>query len=154
MAYHTMLFPGVQHSDSVILYITKWSVTMLSLVTICHHAKCYLVIDYIPHSVHFNPGTCLFCNWKFVTPNFPHLFCSLLTPAIIYLYLYVSICYAYCFLDSKYKWNFTASVFLWLILLSIITSRSIYVVEMRFHSLLFHCIYTTSSLPIYLSKGP
>ena len=47
----------------------------------------YLVIDYIPHSVHFNPGTHLFCNWKFVTPNFPHLFRSLPTPVIMFVSL-------------------------------------------------------------------
>ena len=56
LTYHTMLFPGVQHSDSVILYITKWSVTMLSLVTICHHAKilpCYWLY----------PSLCTFSSW-------------------------------------------------------------------------------------------
>ena len=36
----------------------------------------YIVIDYIPHIVHFLPVTHLFCNGKFVPINLSHLFFS------------------------------------------------------------------------------
>ena len=36
----------------------------------------YIVVDYIPHMVHFIFITHLFCNWKFVPLNLLHLFLS------------------------------------------------------------------------------
>ena len=45
---------------------------MISLV-ICHQ-RCYKIIDYIPHTVHFILMTHLFFNWKFVPLNSPYLF--------------------------------------------------------------------------------
>ena len=39
-----------------------------------HIQRYYNNIDYIPHIVHFTPMTHLFCNWKFIGLNFPHLF--------------------------------------------------------------------------------
>lgn len=41
----------------------------LSLVTIALQ-RYYVIIDYIPHSVHFITASHLFCNWKLV-PQFP-----------------------------------------------------------------------------------
>ena len=38
-----------------------------------HHTY-YIVIDYIPYTVHFLSMNNLFCNWKFVPLNLPHLF--------------------------------------------------------------------------------
>lgn len=36
-----------------------------------------MVIDYTPHAVHFIPTTHVFCSWKSVAFNLPHLFISL-----------------------------------------------------------------------------
>ena len=97
----------------------------------------YIIIDNIPHLVHFISMTHLFCNWKFVPLNFPLLFLSsphsppLWQPPVCSLYLWVSFCFVmfvhlFCFLDSTYKWSHTVFGFLWLISLSIIPSMSIY----------------------------
>ena len=40
-------------------------ITTVSLVTICHHTKITLFIDYSPHTVHFTHVAHLICNWKF-----------------------------------------------------------------------------------------
>lgn len=61
----TLLVPGVQHTDTVFLYIPK----QLPSVTIQN----YYIIDYIPHAVHFITMTHLFHNWEFVLLNLPHL---------------------------------------------------------------------------------
>ena len=47
----------------------------ISLVTMCHLTK-NIVIDYIPHTERFTLTTLLFCNWKVVPLNLPHLFLS------------------------------------------------------------------------------
>ena len=49
-------------------------ITTISLVTICHQTKILHYYDYVPHTVHFIPMTHLFCNWKDVPFNLPHLF--------------------------------------------------------------------------------
>ena len=77
----------------------------------------------------------LFCNWKVVLLNVPHLlllqspaplantclFSKSITVSILFVHLF------YC-LDSTFKWNYTVSVFLWFISLSIIPSRAIHVI--------------------------
>ena len=45
------------------------------------------------------------------------------------LFLFCVLVYLFCFLDSTYKWNHKVFVFLWLISLSIISSRSIHIVK-------------------------
>ena len=104
---------------------------------VCHQ-RYYRVIDYIPHIVQFITMTHLFCNWKFVPLNLPYFFFPLSFPpsprATTYSFS-VSLthfCFVMfvCFLDSTSKWNHTVFVFLWLILLSIISFRSIHVVKM------------------------
>ena len=81
----------------------------------------YLVIDYIPHTVHLIPMTHLFCKWKFVSLYLPHLFLSSPTPSLVTICLFsVSVtlflfCNVYSFvlfLDSTFKWNDTVFVFL------------------------------------------
>ena len=80
--------------------------------------------------------THLFCYWKFLSLNLPHLFlsfphpfCPLATICFMYVWLFLfSYVCLFCFLDFTYKWNYTIFVVLWLISLSIILSRSIYVV--------------------------
>lgn len=42
---------------------------MISLVTICHHADICIIIEYIPHIVHFMPVTHLFCYCKLAPLN-------------------------------------------------------------------------------------
>ena len=48
----------------------------------------------------------------------------------LYLWVWVQFCFVclFCILNSTYKWNHVVFVFLWLILLSIIPSRSNHVV--------------------------
>lgn len=73
-----MLVPGVQHSDSVFLYISKWpSVTIKRNCT---------VISYIPHTVHFIPVTHLCCKWKSVPLIVLTYFSSPPTPCQIFVW--------------------------------------------------------------------
>ena len=69
----------------------------------------YIFIDYIPHTVYFIPMTHLFCNWKFVPLNLPHLFLSsphlfpLWKPPVCSLYIwlcFVMSLHLFCYLDS------------------------------------------------------
>ena len=53
---------------------------MLSLVTICHIQRYYIITDCLPHTVHFIPMTHLFCNWKSVPLNLPHFMSLLMSP--------------------------------------------------------------------------
>ena len=103
-----------------------------SLVTICHHTK----MLHNPHAVHFIPVTHLSCNWKFVSspsPSpisfFPSCPSPLATTYLFSVFMTVSIllCSFICFFDSTYKWNPHISE-IWLISLTIILSRSIWVV--------------------------
>ena len=103
-----------------------------------HHVKILIVIDYIPHTVHFITMTHLFCNWNFIPLNLPYLFFSSPNPIpleitclfsasiTISVLLHLFICFV--FLNSPYKWNHTVFVFVWLYSLSIMPSRSIHVV--------------------------
>ena len=67
----------------VMWFFNAFQVITISLVTICHYASYYIIIDYILHTVHFIPVIHLFCNWKLEsTPldllplfGFVHLFC-------------------------------------------------------------------------------
>ena len=82
--------------------------------------------------------THLFCNWKFVPLNLPYFFFppsfppSPLATTYSFSVSLTHFCFVMfvCFLDSTSKWNHTVFVFLWLILLSIISFRSIHVVKM------------------------
>ena len=48
-------------------------ITIVSLVILCHHTRIHSYWLH-SHNVYFIPVTHLFCNWKFVPLNFPHLF--------------------------------------------------------------------------------
>ena len=94
--------------------------------------KYNIIIDYILHTLCFISVTLLFCNWKFLPLNLPHLF--LVSPHLattslfsvsMTLFLFDYIC-SLCFLDSTYKWNHIVLVFD-LFHFSIIPSLSIHV---------------------------
>ena len=57
---------------------TDWA-TWEALVKMSHHTY-YIVTDCIPFIVHFLSMNNLFCNWKFVPLNLPHLFFFYLQP--------------------------------------------------------------------------
>ena len=70
-------------------YVSFCYITVIWYVYTCqtgHHNKSsygyvtlqryYIVINCIPHTVHFLPMSHLFCKWKFVPLNLPHLFIS------------------------------------------------------------------------------
>ena len=149
---------------------------MYLLTTLITIQRYYVITDCIPHSVHFIPVAYLFCNWKFVPLNFPHLFPSflhptcclsvpLLCPATIRLFsvsmtlflFCLFLCFFVCFLDSTHKWNYTLFVFLWLISLSVILSKSIHVVKnskISFFLLAYYCVCVCiTSLSIHPLKG-
>ena len=51
-------------------------ITTVSLVASVTIQKYFMIIDYIPHTVHFISHCTkflIFCNWKFVSLNLPHL---------------------------------------------------------------------------------
>ena len=96
----------------------------------------YNIIDCICCAEHYILITHLFYNWRSVPLNPLHLF--YLTPAYFpsgvlqfVFCIYDSVSVLFCsfglFLASIYKWNHVVFVFLWLISLSIIHSRSIHV---------------------------
>ena len=88
-----------------------------------HHTY-YIVIDCIPYTVHFLSMNNLFCNWKFVPLNLPHLFIFSLQPAfplattcfVLWSVTLLRFCYIclFCFLESTYKWNHSDTVFIFL----------------------------------------
>ena len=89
------------------------------------------IIKYSHHAVHYTPVTYLLQNWKFLSrclsPILPTPSPTLWQPSIFPLYLWVLFSLFICFVDSTYKWNYMVFVFLWVISLSIILSRSIHV---------------------------
>ena len=103
----------IQHHVSS-CYRTEWFaisvhfklITATSLVTICHHARIYKVINYILLTLYFMPVTHLFCSWKFAPLNLPYPF-----PPSPLTYLFMSVtlfkCCWFVHLYSTYKWNQT-----------------------------------------------
>ena len=79
-----LLVPVAQYNDSIILYMFKM-ITMIILVTVCHHTKILYIYWLSSHTVYFIPMTHSFCNWKFVTLTLPHLFLSF--PSSGYLFV-------------------------------------------------------------------
>ena len=49
-------------------------------IAVISHQRYHIIINYIPHTVHFIPVTHLFYNLKFVPLNLSHLFLSTLHP--------------------------------------------------------------------------
>ena len=63
-----------------------------------HHS---IIIDWSPHTVHFIPVIHLFCNWKFISLNFPHLFHLYLFPLTITSLFSVSVTqFLFCYVCS------------------------------------------------------
>ena len=77
-----------------------------------------IIINSIPHPVHFIPVTHLSCNWKLRSSQSPSpislIPChpSLWQPQVCVLYLWVHFWVFFVFLDSTCKWNHTVFVFL------------------------------------------
>ena len=121
------------------------------------------LLTIFPTQIHL---THVLCYWKSVSLNLPHLI-SLLPPLpgshlfvlCIYDYFHLVICvYLFCFLDFTCKWN-AVFVFLWLVSLSVVLSRSIYVVTNGKISIFFVdkkyfivcvCIYIYIHIHIYI----
>ena len=110
-------------------------ITTINLVIICHHILEYNWQYFLCCILHSQD---LFIyNWKSVPLNHHHLFClsSTIPPlcqttSSLYLCIYELIpIYLTCFSDSTYKWNH--NLFVWLISLSIIPSRSIVVTNTK-----------------------
>ena len=110
--------------------------------------NCYKIVECISRAVPFIPITYLFCNWKFVLLNLPHLFHSspppptppLWKPPVCSLCLwvcFVMFVHLFCFSYSIYKCNHFVLVFDFTSL-SIIPSRFIDIVgHGRFYSFLW-----------------
>ena len=108
-----------------------------------------LVLAIFPHTIHFVPITHVFCNWKLVPLNLPHLFHSFPHPSpqtltflfslsmTLFLSCYVCSLVLFFFLDYIYKWNHTVFLFLWFILVTTIPFRFIYIVKNSKVSLIF-----------------
>ena len=134
LQYYSVLVSGVQHNVR-----QSWTSQRGHPNTSSAHLGLYIVITllltvfpmlyfmslwlfYNSHMVLPNPFT------FFNPPTKPAPFCQL---SVCSLYLWV--CFYFvcllCSLDSTYKWNHMIFVFIWLILFSIIPSRSIHVVN-------------------------
>ena len=106
---------------------------MIHLATICPHTK--LLQYYWAHSfMLLITLPWLIYNWKFVSLNILYLFhltwhlFNLWQILISSLHLWVClhlISFAFSVLDSKHKWDNMIFVFLWLVFLSLIPSRTI-----------------------------
>lgn len=66
-----VLVSGVHLSDSVFMYMMKWSV--MSLATSCHLTAVTVVLPGFP-VLYSHPMTHLLCRWKFAPLNPLHLF--------------------------------------------------------------------------------
>ena len=55
-------------------------ITTVSLVTVCHHTHLLQYYELYSLCCIFHPVAHLFCSWKLVPLNFPHLFSPLPTP--------------------------------------------------------------------------
>ena len=141
--------------------------TTISLVTIRHHTKIlqnywlyspcctFHICDIylVAGSLYLLISLTYYSPLQNSLPSGNHLFCS--------LYLWLCFwCLFIClvFLDSPYKWNHTVFVFLWLISLNIIPSRSIDVVANGKDFILFcgwvifHCVHTPHLLYPFLYR--
>ena len=88
-------------------------ITMMSSYKYVAIQSYCIVVGYTLHTAHFIPVTHLFCNWKFVPPNLPHLFLPSPMPLpsgnhLFVLCTYNCFCFAIfvylvCFLDSSCK---------------------------------------------------
>ena len=141
-------------------------ITRISLVTFCNQS--YYNMDHIPYAVHHTPW--LTYDWKFYLPIlFTYFIHSPPSPcpgkaiqSLFFVSESVSFVCLLCFSVSPYKWNQMVFVFLWLISLSIILSRSTCVVRSDKISFLSYgwaifyfvcvcvCVYTASSLSMSL----
>ena len=152
-------------------YITWWSIcfqkiTMINLVTISQYTVAHifaisplldilhpqLIVLQLEVCISYSPSP-IFLFYPTPTPWQPPV-CS--------LYLWLCFCFVFSFV--LYKGNHTIIVFLWLILLSIITARSINIVKnskisfflmakhiyIYIHTHIHMCIYTISSMSICL----
>ena len=138
VTYNTVLFPGTQYSGSLFLYISKWSLWKIYLLSVTIQKKLH---NYSPHSTFLSVNQ-LFCYLKFEPLNLPHLFLSFSLPytflATTYLYLWLCfcffvlffICFYWCiFLDFTCEWNHKSIYHSsWFISLRKIPSRSIHVI--------------------------
>ena len=118
-----------------------------------------ILTNIIPMIIYFITGSlCLLILFTYFTHPPPY---PLWQPSVCSLYLWVCFCFImvlhlFCFLDSQCKKNHMIFVFVWLISLSIITSRSIHVIENGKVTLYLWLsniplyIYTTSSLSVNL----
>ena len=112
-------------------YRTQWldisihykMITILSLVTICHHTKvlhCYWLsspcclyisflwlIYFVTGSLYLLVSLTYFTHLPTPLPTGNHLFVL-----CIYDFVSVLLCLFFCFLDSTYKWNHVVFVFL------------------------------------------
>ena len=112
-------------------------------------------LPHIPHTVHFIPVTLLFCNWKCVPLNRPHLFLSSPHPSGSHLFVLCICDSLFCYVcSSVLLFRFHVQVKSYSICLSLsdlfhLASYSLGPAMLsqvaKFHSLLwlvFHCVYT------------
>ena len=120
---YTTIVPVIQH-DSMFIH---FKMTIISLVTLYHHTKT-LHNCYIPYIVYFIPGLIYFTSRSLYFSISLTYFLPLPTTLFsVCMYLFY-VCSYICSLDPTCKWNHTVFVFIWLISLSVISSRSIHVV--------------------------
>ena len=132
----------------------------------------YIIIDCIPHTVHFKAMSHLFCNWKFLPQSptpvshlpWPFLLCFFSISMTLFLFSYVCpfVLFKIPYI-TEIIWYLSFSV--WFISLSIIASRSTHVVEndnialffmSEWYSIVCMCEYIcthTFSFAIHLLMG-
>ena len=132
-----------------------------NLVTICHYTK-ILHIYWLHSTLYFIPVTHLFCSWKFVPLNLPHLLLSFPYPPasnhlfVLWIYgsvsiLFVMCVHLFCFLDSTYYIHVVSNSrfnsFLWLSNISCVyIYLFIYLTSLSTHLLMDTYVASTSWL--------
>ena len=127
-------FQVSNHYDTCIHY---GMITTVNLVTICPHTKLLQYYDHIPYAAYYIPVAYLLYTWRFIihqySPTFPPLLYHPLCSVSMSLFSFCM--FALFFYILTYSWECKVFVFLWLISLSIVLSRSIMLSKMaRFHS--------------------
>ena len=142
--YNVILVSSTQHNHSTFKYTTKWS--LHCSVIICPHAnllqlsltiflKLYNTALWPTYFI--NESLYLLTSLIYFSPSPPT---SPLAPICLYLWLcFCSVIFhLFYFLGSTYKWTHIVFVFLWLISLIIIPSRSKHVVAIGKNFILFY----------------
>ena len=123
----TINLVNIYHVKNIFKYICvyfslQWELLRSAVLATLRYT--HSTANYSCHAVHWKPSTYLSHNWEFVPFDHLHPISPLPTLTSANEKSHLLFCEFYFTLDSMYEWDHTAFIFLWLILLSIMPSKS------------------------------